>query len=70
MKSFSSSFYPGVEKSDFLTFSYNITETAKSLGIEARIADPELKELEWLAQGNEARLLVANVPKAVPRLFI
>ena len=70
LKSFSSSFYPGAEKADFLTFSYNITETAKSLGIEARIADPELKEMDWLAQGTEAKLLVANVPKTVPRLFI
>lgn len=70
LKSFSSSFYPGVEKSDFLTFSYNIAEMAKALGIEARIADPELKEMEWLAQGREAKLLVANVPKTVPRLFI
>ncbi len=70
LKSFSSSFYPGVEKADFLSFSYNITDVAKSFGVEARIADPELKELEWLKQGNEAKLLVANVPKTVPRLFI
>lgn len=70
LKSFSSSFYPGVEKADFLSFSYNITGIAESMGIEARIADPELKEMEWLAQGREAKLLVANVPKAVPRLFI
>lgn len=70
LKSFSSSFYPGVENSDFLSFSYNITGVAESLGVESRIADAELKELEWLAQGNEAKLLVANVPKAVPRLFI
>ena len=70
LKSFSASFYPGVENSEFLSFSYNIIEVAKSLGIESRVADPELKEMEWLARGNEAKLLVANVPKTVPRLFI
>ena len=70
LKSFSASFYPGVENSEFLSFSYNIIEVAKSLGIESRVADPELKEMEWLAEGNEAKLLVANVPKTVPRLFI
>lgn len=70
LKSFSGSFYPGVEKSHFLSFSYNIAELSKSLGVEARIADPELKEMEWLAQGKEPRLLVANVSKTVPRLFI
>ncbi len=70
LKSFSSSFYPGVENSEFLSFSYNIIDVAKSLGIDSRVADPELKEMEWLAQGTEAKLLVANVPKTVPRLFI
>ena len=70
LKSFSSSFYPGVEKADFLTFSYNILDIAKSFGVDARVADPELKELEWLKHGNDAKLLLANVPKTVPRLFI
>ena len=70
LKSFSASFYPGLEKAPYLTFSNNILKIAESFGVESREADPDLNELKWLSQGDSPKLLVAKVPKTIPKLFI
>lgn len=70
LKSFSSSFYPGLEKAPYLTFSNDIVKIAESFGVESRVADSDLKDMDWLAEGDRPKVLVANVPKSVPRLFI
>lgn len=69
LKSFSTSFYPGLEKSPFFTFRNDIVKIAESFGVQARQADPDLREMEWLREGNSAKVLVANVPKSIPKLF-
>ena len=69
LKSFSESYYPGVEKQDFLTFKNNIVEIAQSFGLEAREGTTDLPELEWLKEGDKPRLLMVNIPKSTPRLF-
>ncbi len=70
LKSFSGSFYPGLEKAPYLTFSNDILKIAESFGVESREADPDLKEMKWLAEGNSPKLLLARVPKTIPKLFI
>ncbi len=69
LKSFSESYYPGVEKQNFLTFRNNIVDVAQSFGIEAREGTTDLPELKWLEEGDSPRLLVVNVPKSTPKLF-
>lgn len=69
LKSFSSSFYPGLENAPYLSFTNDIVKISESFGVPAREGDQELKELEWLAQGDDPKLLVVNVPKTVPKLF-
>lgn len=69
LKSFSQSYYPGVEKEDFLTFSSRITEIAQSFGVESKVGTQDLPELQWLREGNKPKLLQVNVPKSVPKLF-
>lgn len=70
LKSFSTSFSPGVEKAPYLTFNNEIVKIAESYGIEARTATENLEELEWLASGSAPKVLVANVPRSIPKLFI
>ncbi len=69
LKSFSQSYYPGVEKEDFLTFNSRITDVAKSFGIDSKEGTQGLPELEWLRDGDKPKLLVVNVPKSIPKLF-
>lgn len=69
LKSFSSSFYPGLENAPYLSFRNDIVRISESFGVQAREADKDLNELEWLAQGEEPKLLVVNVPKSIPKLF-
>lgn len=69
LKSFSSSFYPGLENAPYLSFHNDIAAIAQSFGVEARTGDRELKEMEWLADGVNPKVLVVNVPKDVPKLF-
>lgn len=69
LKSFSQSYYPGVEKEDYLTFSNNISRLAQSFGIESREGTEGLPEIDWLEEGEKPKLLVVNVPKSIPKLF-
>ncbi len=69
LKSYSKSFYPGLENAPYLTFNSDILKIADAFGIESREADPEIKEMNWLAEGDKPRMLVAHVPKTVQKLF-
>ncbi len=69
LKSFSESYYPGVEKEQFLTFRNNIAEISRSFGVDAKEATENLPEIEWLKEGESPKLLVVNIPKSTPRLF-
>lgn len=69
LKSFSQSYYPGVEKEQFLSFKTNISDIASSFGVEAKEAQNDLKELEWLREGEKPKLLVVHMSKSIPKLF-
>lgn len=70
LKSYAASYYPDMEKKDFLNFDINIEGISSSFGIETRIADKDLREMKWLAEGDEPKLLVVEVDRSTPRLFL
>ncbi|MCL5782377.1 MAG: thiamine pyrophosphate-binding protein [Candidatus Thermoplasmatota archaeon] len=69
LKSFSTSFYPGVEKAPFLSFKTDIVKISEAFGVETREGDESLDELDWLAEGETARVLVVHVDRSIPKLF-
>lgn len=69
LKSFSSSYYPGLENAPYLSFRNDIVALSEAFGVKAKMADPDLRELEWLAEGDAPKLLVVNTSKIVPKLF-
>ncbi|MEM0126646.1 MAG: thiamine pyrophosphate-binding protein [Thermoplasmatales archaeon] len=70
LKSFSTSYYPGMENKDYMSFTLNIEDIAESFGIESRVAGRDLEELRWLSEGKESKLLVVDVDKSIPKLFL
>ncbi|MGC8645583.1 MAG: thiamine pyrophosphate-dependent enzyme [Thermoplasmata archaeon] len=70
LKSFSTSYYPGMENRDYLSFTLEIEKIAQSFGVESETAGSDLGELNWLREGKEARLLVVDVDRSIPKLFL
>lgn len=70
LKSFSKSYYPDLENAPFLSFDLDIEKIAGSFGIESETAGNDLKELGWLREGNDPKVLVVNVDRTVPKLFL
>jgi benzoylformate decarboxylase len=70
LKSYSLSYAPGVEKKDYLSFDLPTERFAESFGIESMVADNELESLKWLSEGKEPRLLVVDVDRTIPKLFL
>ncbi len=70
LKSYSLSYYPGMEKKDFLNLDVSPEKVAESYGIESREAGKELKELEWLSEGEESKLVSISMDKTIPKLFL
>ncbi|MEM0140667.1 MAG: thiamine pyrophosphate-binding protein [Thermoplasmatales archaeon] len=70
LKSFSTSYYPGMEFKDYLSFSLKIEDIAESFGIESQVAGKNLEELTWLREGKESKLLVVDVDNSIPKLFL
>ncbi len=70
LKSFAKSYYPELENAEYLTLNLNIENIVKGFGIDVMVADSGLKEIEWLKEGDHAKVLVVNVDKTVPKLFL
>jgi len=70
LKSYSKSYYPGLENADFFNLNLDITEVARGFGVEAKVAGPDLAEMEWLREGNETKVLVVNMNREIPKLFL
>lgn len=70
LKSYGKSYYPELENAEFLTLDLEVEKITKGFGVETHIADRELNELKWLREGTECRVLVANVDREVPKLFL
>ncbi|MHB8396170.1 MAG: thiamine pyrophosphate-binding protein [Thermoplasmataceae archaeon] len=70
LRSYAKSFYPRVEDREFLKFDLPLKGVAEGFGIETRIAGAELEELKWLEEGRIPKVLIANVDREVPKLFL
>ncbi|MGC8574846.1 MAG: thiamine pyrophosphate-dependent enzyme [Thermoplasmata archaeon] len=70
LKSYASSYYPDMENKAFLNFDLDIEKISSSFGIESMVAGNDMDELKWLAEGEEPKLLVVNVDRSVPKLFL
>ncbi len=70
LKSYSLSYSPGVEKKDYLSFDLPTEKFAESFGIDSMVAGKELEELKWLKEGKESKLLVVDVDRSIPKLFL
>ncbi|MDP8012224.1 MAG: thiamine pyrophosphate-binding protein [Thermoplasmata archaeon] len=70
LRSFAKSYYPEMENSPFLKFELEIERFAQSFGIQSQVAGNDLKELSWLAEGEDPKVLVIDVDKNIPKLFL
>jgi len=70
LRSFAKSYYPDMENAPFLSFDLDIEKIAESFGIESETAGNDLKELGWLREGDYPKVLVVNVDRTVPKLFL
>lgn len=70
LKSFAKSYYPELENAEYLTLNLNIENIVKGFGIDVMVASSDLRELEWLKDGTYPKVLVVNVDKTIPKLFL
>lgn len=70
LKSYGKSYYPEMEKAEFLTLDLNVADITSGFGVETREADKDLDDLQWLKDGKEPKVLVVKVNREVPKLFL
>ena len=70
LKSYSKSYYPGLENADFFNLDLDILSVARGFGVEAKVAGANLEEMTWLKEGDWVKVLVVNVNPEIPKLFL
>ncbi len=70
LKSYAASYYPDMENKEFLNFNIDAEKISEAFGIESLKAGNDLNELKWLAEGDSPKLLVVEVDKTTPKLFL
>lgn len=70
LKSYAKSYYPELETADYLNIEAKIIDIAKGFGIEAETADKDLRELKWLYEGEDPKLLLINLDRTVQKMFL
>lgn len=70
LKSYAKSYYPELEAADYLNIEAKITDIAKGFGIEAETAGKDLRELKWLYEGEDPKLLLINIDRTVQKMFL
>lgn len=70
LKSYSMSYYPELKDADFLNIGIDIAGLVKGFGVDVEQSDPDLKALGWLSEGEHPKVLVVNINKEVPKLFL
>lgn len=70
LRSYSKSYYPELENADILKLNLDLEGVISGFGIETRISDREMTELNWLKEGNEPKALITEVNREVPKLFL
>ncbi len=70
LKSYALSYYPDMKEKDFLSFDLDLVSLTKGYGIDVREADKNLEDLKWLREGDSPKVLVVNVDRTIPKLFL
>ncbi|MFP3255748.1 MAG: thiamine pyrophosphate-binding protein [Thermoplasmata archaeon] len=70
LRSYAKSYYPEMEDFPGFLFHLDIEKIASSFGIESETATGDLKELDWLVEGNIAKVLVIDIDRSVQKLFL
>ncbi|BAB60363.1 benzoylformate decarboxylase [Thermoplasma volcanium GSS1] len=70
LRSFSKSYYNEVADKDFLKPNIDAENLVKAFHIPVKVADPNLKDLQWLREGDEARVLIINMDREIPKVFL
>ncbi len=70
LKSYGKSYYPELEKSEFLTLNLDLESMASGFGVKVRVADRDLKDLQWLKEGEDTRVLIVDVNSEIQKLFL
>ncbi len=70
LRSFAKSYYPDMEDAPYLKFDLNIERIAESFGIPAQLGTSDLKEMQWLKEGKDPKVLIVDVDRTVPKLFL
>lgn len=70
LKSYAKSYYPELETADYLNIEAKIIDIAKGFGIEAETAGKDLRELKWLYEGEDPKLLLINLDRTVQKMFL
>ncbi len=70
LKSYAASYYPDMEYKEFLNFDLDVEKISSSFGIETMVAGNDMNELKWLSEGENPKLLVVDVDRSVPKLFL
>ena len=70
LRSYSSSYYEDLRDADFFRPEIDLVKLVESFGLECMVADSEISEINWLREGSEPKVLIVNVSKEVPKLFM
>ncbi len=70
LRSYSSSYYQELKDTDFFKPEIDVAKMVGSFGIECQVADSALSNMTWLREGNTPKVLVVNVSREIPKLFI
>ncbi len=70
LRSYSKSYYPELENAGFLKLGLDLESIISGFGVETRVADRDLTDMEWLKEGGSAKALIVGVNREVPKLFL
>lgn len=70
LRSFSKSYYQDMENTEFLQPHIELEKMVSAFGIDYRVADADLTDLEWLRETLDPKVLIIRASRNVPKLFI
>ncbi|PYB68514.1 benzoylformate decarboxylase [Thermoplasma sp. Kam2015] len=69
LRSYAMSYFPEISDAEYLRPEMDIESIVSSYDIDVRIADAELKELEWLRSGSDQKALIVKMDRSIPSMF-
>ncbi len=70
LRSYSYSYSENLKDADFFRPEVDLAKMVESFGLECMVADSEISEITWLREGSDPKVLIVNVSKEVPKLFM